>query len=190
MLRRVSPSGLLPNIETSSDRSREFPDTSCSSVADESCLIGGPFLLRTCVGTLRPAGDSCISPTDSFELMEAAPEVYHLRLQNRHCGLNEEEVDHLHLRPVLVCELDMLLFALTGQKLNVSSSEQIADNFGWYARLVKPNTFCPIVEYSTGEEYKPKAGHVIVSPFGSTSMVIPKFFICGRVNRISTLVEH
>ena len=85
----------------------------------------------------------------------------------------------------------MLLFALTGQKVRcfVGRADRSRD-FGWYARLVKPNTFCPIVEHSTGEEYKPKAGHVIVSPFGSTSIVIPKFFICGRENRISTLVEH
>ena len=57
MLRRASPSGTLPNIETSSDRSREFPDTSCSSVADGSHQTGGPFLLRTGVGIPRSAAD-------------------------------------------------------------------------------------------------------------------------------------
>ena len=43
ILLRASPSGFLLQIETSSDRSREFPDTSCSSVVDESCQTGGPF---------------------------------------------------------------------------------------------------------------------------------------------------
>ena len=41
--------------------------------------------------------------------MKAAPEVY-----------------HLHLHPVLVCELRMLIFAPIGQKLLVSSGEEIA----------------------------------------------------------------
>ena len=58
MLRRVSPPGFLSKIETSSDRSREFPETSCSSVADVSRQTGGPFLLRNCAGTLRSAADS------------------------------------------------------------------------------------------------------------------------------------
>ena len=61
MLRRDSPSGFLHNIETSFDRSREFPDTSCSSVADGSRQTGGPFLLRNCVGILRSAADSRFS---------------------------------------------------------------------------------------------------------------------------------
>ena len=60
------------------------------------------------------------------------------------------------------------------------------------------NTICPIVEYSAGEEYRPKAGHVIVSPFGSCPMAVPKFFICEMENKMgtspvsstSTLVEH
>ena len=58
MLLRASPSKFFPDIETSSDRTREFPDTSCSSVADGSSQTGGPFLLRPCVGTLRSASDS------------------------------------------------------------------------------------------------------------------------------------
>ena len=40
-----------------------------------------------------------------------------------------------------------------------------------------PKPKCPIVEYSAGEECKPKAGHVIVSHFGSNLKVIPTFFI-------------
>ena len=44
---------------------------------------------------------------------------------------------------------------------------------GRYARLVRSNTMCPIVEYSTGDEYKSKAGHLILSTIGSNSMVIP-----------------
>ena len=41
MLRRPSPSAFLPRIEASSARSRESPDTSCSSVAVGSCHTGG-----------------------------------------------------------------------------------------------------------------------------------------------------
>ena len=58
MFWRASPSGLLPKIETSSDRSRELPNTSCFSVADGSLWTGGPFLLRNCAGTLRSAAHS------------------------------------------------------------------------------------------------------------------------------------
>ena len=71
-------------------------------------------------------------------------------------------------------------------------------DFGWYARLLKSKTICPRGKYSAGEECKPKAGHVILSPFGSNSIVIPKCFIWGWENKIgtlpvsrtSTLVEH
>ena len=38
---------LLPKTEAFSARSRESPDTFCSSVAVGSCHTGGPFLLRT-----------------------------------------------------------------------------------------------------------------------------------------------
>ena len=58
--------------------------------------------------------------------MQDAPEVYHLRLQKRQQGLDKQEVYHLRLRPVLVCELDMLIFAPIEKKLHVSSGEQIA----------------------------------------------------------------
>ena len=47
-----SPSGFLLKIETSSDRSREFPGTFRSSGADGSRQTGGPFssssLCRNC----------------------------------------------------------------------------------------------------------------------------------------------
>ena len=66
MLRRASPSGFLPKIETSPYRSREVPDTSCSSVAEGSRQTGGPFLLRKCVRILRSAADSRFSSTVSF----------------------------------------------------------------------------------------------------------------------------
>ena len=66
MLRKASPSGFLPKIETSSDRSREFPDTSCSSVADGSRQTGGPLLLRNCAGTPRSVEDSRFPFKGSF----------------------------------------------------------------------------------------------------------------------------
>ena len=91
-------------------------------MADGSRQTGGPFLLRTCEGTLRSATDSRCSSTGSFLDVEAD----HLRLEKRQYGLNEQEVHHLHLFPVLVRELDMLIFARIKQKLHVSSGEWIA----------------------------------------------------------------
>ena len=57
---------------------------------------------------------------------------------------------------------------------------------GWYVRLVRSNTICPIVEYSAGEENRPKAGHVILCPWGSSSIVVPRFLIWGSENKIGT----
>ena len=71
---RASSSEFLPKLETSSDSSREVPDTSCSNVADGSRQIGGPSLLRTNLGTLRFAKDS------RFGTEMVAPEVYPLHL--------------------------------------------------------------------------------------------------------------
>ena len=59
-------------------------------------------------------------------LMKVAPEVYHLHLQKRQCALDKQQVYHLRLRPVLMCEMDLLIFAPIEQKLHVSSGEQIA----------------------------------------------------------------
>ena len=53
--------------------------------------------------------------------------------------------------------------------------EDRSRDFGWYARLVKSSTTCPIVEYSATEEYKPKSRHLILSLFGSRFNVIPNF---------------
>ena len=76
-------------------------------------------------------------------LMQVALEADHLRLQNRQCGLDEQEVYHLHLRPVLVCELDVLIFAAIKQKLHVSSG-------------VRSNIVCPLwsirLEKSTSQK--------------------------------------
>ena len=72
MLRRASLSGYLPQIDTSCDRSREVPDTFCSSVADGSRQTGRPFLLSG-VGTLRIAEDSRFN--FFFTRMKVAPEV-------------------------------------------------------------------------------------------------------------------
>ena len=126
MLRRASPSGFLPNIETSSDRSRECFDTSCSRVADGSRQTGGPFLLRNGVGTLRSAAESRFSFTGSFlddgrtkgSSSSSSEAVTRLWTNKRVC--------RHHLRPVLVCELDMLYFALSVRKLHVFLGEETA----------------------------------------------------------------
>ena len=113
-----------------------------------------------------------------FLLMRVAPEAYHLRLQTRQYCLDEQEVYHFHLRPVLVCELDMLIFAPMEQKLHVSSGEQIA-----HAILAgtqdssNPTQHVPLWSTKLEKSTSEKAGHVIVSPFGSSSIVILKFFI-------------
>ena len=86
---------------------------------------------------------------------------------------------YLHLHPCLVHELDMQVFDLTLQRLRVLLGSPGCSRdlvVGRYARLVKSNTVCPIVEYSAGEEYRPNAGHVSLSHVGSISMVVPKFF--------------
>ena len=63
----------------------------------------------------------------------------------------------------------MLIFAPIGQKLHVSSGEQIARAIlGGKQDSSNQKNICPIVEYSAEEEYKPKAGHVILSLFGSS----------------------
>ena len=92
MLRRASPSGFLPKIETSSDRSREFPDTSCSSVADGSRQTGGPFLLHNCAGVRRSAGKKNAFLPPVLFLMQVAPETDHLRVQKHQCCLDKQEV--------------------------------------------------------------------------------------------------
>ena len=86
-----------------------------------------------------------------------------------------QEVHHLRLRPVLVCELDMLVFAPIERKLHVSSGEQIADAIlAGMQDSSSPTQYVPL--WSTQLE-KPKAGHVNVSPFGSSSIEIPTSFI-------------
>ena len=126
ILWRGSPSDFLRKPETSSDRSHEVPDTPCSSVADGSRQTGGPFLPRTCVGTVRSATDSRFSCTGSF-LDVSCTRCLSSSSSESACGLNEQEVRHLRLPPDLVRELDMLICALTKQKLHASSGEQIAD---------------------------------------------------------------
>ena len=112
-------------LETSPDRSREVPDTSCSSVADGSLQTGCPLLLRNCAGTLRSAADSRFSFTVLL-LMLVAPKAYHLGLQTREYDLDKQQVCHLRRHPTLVNELDMLIFVALEQQLHVSSCEQIA----------------------------------------------------------------
>ena len=61
--------------------------------------------------------------------MQVAPEANHLRHPKRRRDLDKHEAHHLHLPPVLVCELGMLILALTERKvtcLSLSSGEQSA----------------------------------------------------------------
>ena len=120
---RASPSGFLLEIHTYSDRSREFPDTSCSSVADGSRQSGGPFILRNGAGSLRSAADSRFSFTGSF--LDAD--------RTRSCSSpsSETAVPSGQTRGSSSSSpsswvLDMLIFAPKEKKLHVSSGEQIA----------------------------------------------------------------
>ena len=185
----------LPKLETSSDRSSEVPDTSCSSVADGSRQTGGPFLLRNVVGTLRIAEDSRFSTkvgcTKGLSSSSSSSEKVVWSQPTR--GLSSSSSSSFWTRAGYIdlrCErAKVTCFA---------GRDDRSRDFGWYARLVKSNAMCPIVEYSNGEEYKPTAGHVILAPFESNSSVIPRFCICGRENRTgtspvsstSTQVEH
>ena len=105
--------------------------------------------------------------------MQVAPEADHLLLQKRHYGLDTQEVYHVRLRPVLVCELEMLILVPIEQKVTCFFGRaDRSRGMGWYARLVKSNTIRPNVEFSAGEKYKPKAGNEFFSSFGSSSIVV------------------
>ena len=120
MLRGASPSDFLPNIDVFSARLRESLDTSCSSTAVGSILEGLFFfsLLQLKVVLEEPRvedirlqwlGDAISQQVPS--LMLTAQVVYH---------------PYLHLPACLVHELDMLVFALTLQRLQVSLGDQVA----------------------------------------------------------------
>ena len=125
MLRIASPLAFLPKTETS-DRSREFPDTSCSSVT--SCVL--PYWRS--VSSSRWRRVSVVSSWitlffQKFFLMLAAPEVGHLHHQKQRYDRAAQGVYHLlllHAR--LVYELDILVFTVTWHKLHVSLGNQIA----------------------------------------------------------------
>ena len=150
MLRRASPSGFLPNIETSSDLSREFPDTSGSNVADGSRQTGGPFLLRNCVGTLRSVADSHFSITGSFLddgriIGSSSSSSAAIERFVRTRGLSSSSSSSSRVG--------------AGYAVFCSDGAKVTCLFGWgdrsrdlgcYARLVKSNTICPIVEHTTG----------------------------------------
>ena len=126
-----------------------------------------------------------VLPQQVPSLMLAAQEVYH---------------GHFHIHACLVHEPDVLGFR--------SAMAKVTCLFGWsgrsrdlvvglYARFVKSNTICPIAEYSAGEENKPKDRHVILYPWGSSSIVVPNFLIwrsekksTSPVSSTSTMVEH
>ena len=120
MLRRASPSSLLPKVEASSARSCESPDTSCSSVAVWSCHTGGPSLLRTGAaggglgGTKGAKSPSSVAGSHlssaGFFLMLAAQDVRHLHHQRQPYDLAAQRIHHLRVHACLVYELDMLGF--------------------------------------------------------------------------------
>ena len=161
MFRSASPSDFLPKIEASFFSFARVLDTCCSSIAVGSFHTGGPFLFCRC------------AVSGGLKVSKDVQEVCH---------------PHLHLHGCLEHDPYMLVFALTWQS--------IACFFGWpdrsldfvagcFVRLVRSNTICPIVEFSAGEENKPKAGHVILSPWGCSSKVAPEFLI-GNENKIGT----
>ena len=71
------------------------------------------------------------------------------------------------------------VFALTWQRLHVSLGDQVAHAPWSLARTQdssSPTQYVPLWSTQLEKAYKPEAGHVILSPFGSSSTVIPKFF--------------
>ena len=160
MLRRASPSGFLPNIETSSDRLREFPDTSCSSVADGSRQTGGPFSSSQRCRNTAFCGSFTLLFLSILSLMTVVPKVHHLYLQKQENNLDKQGF--------IVIIFIKFSRAWAGNADFCSDRAKVTCLLGWgdrsrdfggYARLVKSRTICPIVEYSAGEDYKPKAGH-------------------------------
>ena len=184
MFWRVSPSEFLHKLETSSVRSREFPDASCSSVANGSRQTGGPFLVHNGAGSLRIAEDSRFG---AFLWMQVAPEVL------SSSSSSSETVVWSGPTRCLSSSSSSSSWTRTGWADCDCEREKVTCFIGVpiaHATLagtqdsLKSDTICPIVEYSTGEKYKPKAGHVILAPFGSSSSAIIQFCICGKENRI------
>ena len=149
-------------LETSSDRSREVPDTSCSNVADGSRQTGNSFLCNG-VGTLRIAEDSHFG---AFSLEGGCTRGL------SSSSSSAETVVRWH-------ELDMLIFVATDKNFHVSSGEAIAHP-----------TLAGTQDSSNPTQHVPswntRAGHVILASYGCRSSVIPKFCICGTENRIGT----
>ena len=70
--------------------------------------------------------------------MQVAPEADHHRVQNRQCGLDKQEFYRLCPHPVLVRELDTLIFAPIERMLHVSRTEETL-----FKKNPKPNiSFC------------------------------------------------
>ena len=126
MLRRASPSGFVPNIGTSSDRLREFLDTSCSSVAEGSRQTGGPLLFRNGVGIPRSAAASRFTFIDSVFDEGRTKGSSSSSSETRERSGRTRGLSSSSSSSSLVRELDMLIFALTVQKLHVSLGEETA----------------------------------------------------------------
>ena len=115
--------------------------------------------------------------------MLLAPKACHLHLQKRYYDLSGQEVCHLRRHSIFVHELDMPTCGMRAKVTCFVWRAERSRDFGWYARLVYSNTMCGIFHW---RENKPKAGHVILSSFELSSIDVPKFFICGRENKIGT----
>ena len=79
------------------------------SVVDGSCQTGGPFLLRTCAGTLLFSTDSRFSSTASFLNVRLHQRFIIFVFRDGNTVWTNKRFYHLRLRPVLVCELGSLI---------------------------------------------------------------------------------
>ena len=196
--RRASSSEFLPKLETSSDRSREVPNTFFFQCGRRISPDWRSFLLRTGVGTLHITEDSRYS---AFSLDAGGTRgLLSSSSSSETAVLSERTIGLLSSSSSKSCGWAgyvVFLYDKAKVKCFVGRTDRSRD-FCWHVRQVKSNTMCPIAESSAGEEYKSKARHVILSPFEFSSTVIPQFFICGRekrtgtspVSSTSTLVEH
>ena len=124
ILRKASPSGFLPQIGPSSDRSREFPDTSGSIVADGSRQIGGPFLFRNGVG------------------------IHQLSLWFRLC---KRFIVIIFTKFWWVNWIHAFFHCQNKSYMSLRVSRSLT-RFWLMRRPVTSKTICPTVEYSAGEE--------------------------------------
>ena len=131
MLRRASPSAFLPKVDTSSDRSRESPDTSCSSAVVGSCHAGGSFSSSHWFSWRWPWKNQRVQGTCRQQLVHTFPPQFQFLM------LAAQGVDHLRLHAYLQYELDMQFFALTKSHMSPWVTRLLTRLGHWLIRKIR-----------------------------------------------------